>query len=112
MAGGAAVATDDRRRYASRMARPRPPVVTHLDGTPCPEGSRTVPRAYAACCATFDARTLACYHDIRYEWWSGQRNWFVCIAPDAGGGGVAIAHCPHCGATLKGSGKRGRDLRI
>lgn len=83
-------------------------MTTHIDGTECPEGTRRVPRGYGACCAAFDARTRACYHDIRYEWWTSQRNWFVLIAPDAGGGGIAIAHCPHCGAALKGSRKTGR----
>ena len=88
------------------------PLTTHLDGTACPEGTQRTPRGYHACCPAFDARTRACYHDIRYEWWSAQRNWFVLIAPDAGGGGIAMVYCPHCGAMLKGSGKNGRYMNI
>ncbi|MCE9603235.1 MAG: hypothetical protein K8S21_13610 [Gemmatimonadetes bacterium] len=84
----------------------------HLDGSICPEGTRSVPRGFRPCCDEFAARTLACFFDIRYEWWSGQRNWFVLITPEAGGGGIAMAHCPHCGAKLKGGAKRGRYLRV
>ena len=57
-------------------------------------------------------RALACFFDIRSEWWSGQRHWFVLITPEAGGGGIAMAHVPHCGAKLGGGAKRGRCLRV
>ena len=85
---------------------------THLDGSDCPEGTLLVPRGFAPCCAEFAERTLACFFDIRYEWWSGQQNWFVLITPDAGGGGIAMGYCPHCGARLAGGAKRGRYLRV
>ena len=75
---------------------------SHQDGSPCPEGTRCVPRAFAACCEPFAQRTVACYLDIRYEWWPKRRNWFIVIAPTAGGGGIAIQFCPHCGAKLSG----------
>ena len=90
----------------------KPSARKHLDGSICPEGTRIVPRGFKACCEAFDWRTRACFFDIRYEWWSGQRNWFVLISPEGGGGGIAIAHCPHCGARLQGGAKQGRYLRV
>ena len=62
-----------------------------------------MPRAFKACCALFESHTLSCYYDIRYEWWSKARGWFTVIAPLAGGGGIAIHYCPHCGTKLAGS---------
>jgi hypothetical protein len=73
---------------------------SHLDGSACLEGTQRVPRGYVSCCEDFRQHTLTCYHDIRYEWWSTQRRWFTIISPAAGGGGVAIAFCPHCGKKL------------
>jgi hypothetical protein len=84
----------------------------HSDGTLCLEGTRRVPRAYRACCEAFDARTFTCVHDVRYEWWPGQKTWVIRISEQSGGGGIAMAYCPHCGAKLKGSGKSGRWLEI
>jgi hypothetical protein len=72
----------------------------HPDGSACPEGTQSVPRAFIACCPEFRAHTLSCYHDVRYEWWPKQRCWFTVIAPSAGGGGVEISFCPHCGSRL------------
>jgi len=93
------------------MPRPSPdPTRTHADGSICPEGPRRVPRGWKPCCTAFDARVEACFFDIRYEWWSKQRNWFTIIEPSAGGGGVAIAYCPHCGTKLAGRGLSGRYL--
>jgi hypothetical protein len=93
------------------MVRKRQPVL-HADGTVCREGTRRVPRAFRACCSAFDHRTLACVFDVRYEWWPRQKSWFVPIHDTAGGGGIAIAFCPHCGAKLKGSSKEGRWLEV
>ncbi len=81
---------------------------THIDGSDCPEGTQRLPPSGALCCETFRARTFACYFDIRYEWWPEPAGWYVIIAPDAGGGGVAINHCPHCGVRLDGEPREGR----
>jgi hypothetical protein len=81
----------------------------HIDGTPCPEGTQRLPPGDAPlCCEAFRARTFACYFDIRYEYWPDNAGWFVIITPDAGGGGIAINFCPHCGAKLAGEGHAGR----
>lgn len=71
----------------------------HADGSPCPEGTQRLPASGVVCCDAFWAHTLACYFDIRYEYWEGRApNWHIIIAPAAGGGGIAIQYCPHCGA--------------
>ena len=80
----------------------------HIDGSPCPEGEQRLAPDGALCCAAFEARTRACYFDIRYEYWVSQGGWFIIIQPDAGGGGVAINNCPHCGARLAGELREGR----
>ena len=85
---------------------------SHADGSRCPEGTQRVPRRFESCCAAFEARTRACTFDVRYEWWPEQRNWFVPIAESAGGGGIAIAHCPHCGAKLAGGKRSGRWMQV
>jgi len=74
--------------------------VRHSDGTVCPEGTRRVPRGFKACCESFAGHTTACYFDVRYEWWPRRKGWFIAIAKAAGGGGIAISFCPHCGARL------------
>jgi hypothetical protein len=71
----------------------------HPDGTICPEGTQIVPDNYQPCCEEFGARTVMCYHDIRYEYWDN-RVWHIVIAPSVGGGGIAMLYCPHCGAAL------------
>ncbi len=81
---------------------------THTDGTACPEGTQRLPSRFRPCCPEFVARTSACYHDIRYEWWTRPRGWFIVIAGSAGGGGIAMNHCPHCGARLAGRARSGR----
>jgi len=86
-------------------ASPTPPPL-HPDGTSCPEGTRRVPLRFTPCCAEFDARTRACYHDIRFEWWSRPRAWFIIIAPEAGGGGIRVRYCPHCGTALSSKPQR------
>ncbi len=90
------------------MSRRKPPVARHIDGTPCPEGTASLPRGHVFCCEAFRQRTLACYFDVRYEWWPRQRGWFNVITPDAGGGGIALAFCPHCGTKLRGMRRTGR----
>lgn len=91
------------------MSRPkRSAARKHLDGSVCPEGTERLPSRYRACCPAFAQRTRACTFDVRYEWWRTLRHWFVVIAESAGGGGIAIAHCPHGGAKLSGGGRTGR----
>ena len=92
----------------------------HTDGTPCKEGTRTVPPDFRPCCRAFAGHTDTCEYDIRYEWWSPEQGWVVAIAESAGGGGVAIRFCPHCGLKLQpevegesedAGGQPGRQLR-
>jgi hypothetical protein len=90
------------------MAAPKQ--TTHEDGSPCPEGTQSVPRVFAPCCEVFADHTAACYFDIRYEWWPKQKGWFIVIAPSAGGGGIAISYCPHCGSKLTGSARKSSHL--
>jgi hypothetical protein len=73
----------------------------HIDGTPCKEGTRRVPVGFRACCAAFRGHVSTCDYDLRYEWWKIQRFWVITIAESAGGGGVVIRYCPHCGAELR-----------
>lgn len=70
------------------------------DGSSCPEGTQSVFLGFVPCCHLFGQHTQACYFDIRYEWWSPANAWFTIIAPVAGGGGIEITFCPHCGAKL------------
>lgn len=65
-----------------------------------------MPRGFRACCETFGAHTAACDYDIRYEWWTKPRIWVVKITETAGGGGIRINFCPHCGVRLAGSTPR------
>jgi hypothetical protein len=74
---------------------------THADGTSCPEGTYKLPRGFSACCDTFSYHTRACYFDVRYEWWTKYRGWYIVIAEMAGGGGIKIEFCPHCGTSLE-----------
>jgi hypothetical protein len=89
--------------------RRRPPGI-HGDGSICPEGTARRPRPYKPCCRDFDRHTLACFFDIRYEWWPRYRGWFNIISPSAGGGGIALNFCPHCGKRLPGIRRSGRYL--
>ena len=77
---------------------------THADGTPCKEGTRSAPDGYAPCCDLFDGHTSACDFDVRYEWWAGPARRVITIAESAGGGGIWIRFCPHCGSKLSASG--------
>ena len=91
-------------------AAPANPFRVHADGSPCPEGTQRIPRGKKLCCEEFETRTQACYFDIRYEWWPRYQGWFTIIQPDAGGGGVAMNFCPHCGQRLPGRHRSGRFL--
>ena len=77
----------------------RPAQRTHADGSVCLEGTRKLPLNFSACCKQFETHTVACVHDVRYEW-TAASGWRIAIADFAGGGGLAIRHCPHCGANL------------
>ena len=89
-----------------------PGIKEHTDGSFCPEGTQRIPRTFNPCCDSFLQHTSACYLDIRYEWWPNQRGWFIIISPSAGGGGIAISYCPHCGAKLSGAVRKGRQLEV
>jgi hypothetical protein len=58
-----------------------------------------LPRGWQPCCSVFEDHTKACYFDVRYEW-SSQHGWMNLIAPSAGGGGIVMSFCPHCGIKL------------
>lgn len=76
----------------------------HSDGTPCKEGTANVPAGFAPCCDMFGSHTSTCDYDVRYEWWSKSRQWVISISESAGGGGIQIFYCPHCGTCLDGTG--------
>jgi hypothetical protein len=94
----------------------------HPDGSFCKEGTRAVPPEYEPCCPTLAGHLATCEYDLRYEWWSGDQVWVIAIADSAGGGGVVIQFCPHCGRKLRpesqddedepSGGQPGRRLRI
>jgi len=93
------------------MAKTRTaPRTVHADGSICPEGTARVPRGKKICCEDFRVRTLACFFDIRYEWWPEYKGWFTLVIPSAGGGGIAMNFCPHCGQRLPGRRRAGRFL--
>ena len=75
---------------------------THSDGSECREGTQTVPLEFVACCDVFEQQTFACEYDIRYEWRSDLEPpvWVIAIAESAGGGGIEMDFCPHCGTRL------------
>jgi hypothetical protein len=72
----------------------------HSDGTQCLEGTKRVPRGFKPCCKLFEAHTRACAYDVRYEWYSKSKQWVIAISESAGGGGIEIVFCPHCGEKL------------
>jgi hypothetical protein len=79
-------------------------MLVHADGSPCREGTQSVPDDYIPCCKLFEAHTRTCVYDIRYEWWPKPDKWVIAISEAAGGGGITISFCPHCGAQLSPSG--------
>ena len=86
---------------ASKRKRTTP---HHADGTICLEGTSRVPKPYRPCCQAFDVQTSMCAFDVRYEWSPRQKTWVIAISESAGGGGVVITYCPHCGDKLRPSG--------
>jgi hypothetical protein len=74
----------------------------HADGTTCLEGTRSVPPDWTPCCDEFPGHVDTCAYDIRYEFWPRRNEWFIAIAETAGGGGIRIGWCPHCGTKLAG----------
>jgi len=66
----------------------------------CLEGTKKVPRGFKGCCETFAGHTTTCTFDIRYEWWPKLKTWVIVIDESAGGGGITIGYCPHCGKKL------------
>jgi hypothetical protein len=89
------------RKQNKRGERPR----RHTDGSVCLEGTKSVPEGYAPCCESFDYRTTRCAYDIRFEYWKERDIWVIPIVDSAGGGGIEISYCPHCGAQLSKSSK-------
>lgn len=81
------------------------------DGTRCVEGTRRVPRGFRPCCRVFASHTTSCAYDVRYEWWQRRRTWVVTIAESAGGGGIEIRFCPHCGRSLQPGGSSNSTLQ-
>ena len=77
----------------------------HADGSICPEGTSSAPPGFMACCEDFAQQTTSCYYDIRYEWRNDLECWLIAIPDSAGGGGIEISFCPHCGASLLTGGK-------
>jgi hypothetical protein len=72
----------------------------HADGSICLEGIKRVPRNFKPCCDFFKLHTTSCAYDIRFEWWSKKKIWVIPISDEAGGGGINILFCPHCGKKL------------
>ena len=72
----------------------------HTDGTECLEGTKRVPKNFKPCCDVFEGHTSTCAFDLRYEWRQKSKQWVIAISEIAGGGGISIAFCPHCGARL------------
>ena len=75
-------------------------MAVHADGTECLEGTRRVPDAWQPCCEVFAGHVDTCAHDLRYEFWEGTSRWYIATAESAGGGGIEIGWCPHCGQRL------------
>lgn len=84
---------------------------THADGSICPEGTSLVPPDFSPCCEDFSEHTLSCYYDIRYEWDEADSEWVIVIPNSAGGGGILISYCPHCGASLSATSASDSSLK-
>jgi hypothetical protein len=74
--------------------------IKHSDGTTCFEGTQMIPEDYHPCCSAFAQHTSMCDSDVRYEFWKEHDRWYIPISPMAGGGGIEIDFCPHCGRRL------------
>jgi hypothetical protein len=72
----------------------------HADGTPCLAGTQQVPENFVSCCADFAGHVALCVSDVRYEWYAKQKIWVIAVGAEAGGGGVEMSYCPHCGAKV------------
>lgn len=75
----------------------QPKLKKHLDGSPCVEGTRRLPKDYKACCDIFDGHTATCTHDLRYEYIENFKSWWIALQD---GSGITIKYCPHCGSSL------------
>ena len=73
---------------------------THPDGTFCLENTKSVPSSFIPCCETFSGHTITCAYDVRYEWLPNSNEWIIVIPESAGGGGITMSFCPHCGMKL------------
>ena len=87
-------------RYMDMEGSPLTSGSKHPDGSYCLKDTQRCPEEGAPCCELFEDHTVTCIYDIRYEWWQAQGFWVICIASSAGGGGIKISHCPHCGTKL------------
>lgn len=59
-----------------------------------------MPRKHVPCCEIFAGHLDTCEFDVRYEWRSKSKQWVIAIAESAGGGGLTMNFCPHCGKKL------------
>jgi hypothetical protein len=94
------------------MAVDAPDAFRHPDGTLCLEGTSSLPPDFQPCCEVFAGHTATCAHDLRYEWWRKSRRWVIAIAESAGGGGIMIRYCPHCGTPLVGDQLTQAQVRV
>lgn len=77
-----------------------PKLRKHEDGSICLEGTRKLPKNFKPCCEVFRSHTASCIFDVRYEWNENIKGWWIAIDSKAGGGGIEIKYCPHCGESL------------
>jgi hypothetical protein len=84
-------------------------MVNHPDGSRCRKGKQVVPSIFTPCCPEFQDHTMCCEYDIRYEWWRKSNRWVIVISDYAGGGGIEIHFCPHCGTPLPSDNKGVRN---
>lgn len=70
-----------------------------------------MPKRYKPCCGAFDARTLVCKYDVRYEWWPDKPKWAILLC-DGGTSGIMMNYCPHCGKKLPGRSRTGREIQV
>lgn len=87
-------------RYLNLQGDPLYTNKKHPDGSYCLENHQRCPEEGKPCCTLFEDHTVACVYDLRYEWWAKPGFWVVRLADSAGGGGIKISFCPHCGSEL------------